>query len=121
MIYEYYCHDCQYLNDVEKKAAEIDRLEYCADCGSEMQRQLSASVSFQGEKTGSNEAYFNHALGCVVKGDKHAREIAKQRGLIEIGNEKQNHLTPKEESYELSDYDYHDAMGVGELRSLEHG
>lgn len=121
MIYEYYCHDCQYLTDVEKKAAEIDRLEYCAECGEEMQRQLSASVSFSGEKAEGNEAYFNHALGCVVKGDKHAREIAKSRGLVEVGNESQDFLTPKQESYELSQRDYHDVMGVGELRSLSDG
>jgi hypothetical protein len=83
-----------------------------------MHRQISARISFRGEKADSNEAFFSHALGQVVRNEKHQREIAKQRGLVEVGNEKTSvdSQKPQPKDYSLSDRDYHDVMGAGEVR-----
>lgn len=115
MIYEYYCERCVKMHDVEKSLSQLNRKEFCPSCSDLMDRRLSAKVSFRGEKADSNEAYFHPSLGCVVKSDKHAAEIAKSQGLIEIGNESQNHMRPKEKAYDLTDNEYHDVMGVGEV------
>lgn len=32
-------------------------------------------------------AEFNHGLGCVIHSKREREEIAKQKGLIEVGNE----------------------------------
>lgn len=120
MIYEYFCTDCNRLTDVEKSLSELDRLEFCPKCDLQMHRQISARISFKGEKADSNEAFFSHALGQVVRNEKHQRELAKQRGLVEVGNEKSgmDAQKPQPKDYTLSHNDYHEVMGVGEVRSL---
>lgn len=115
MIYEYYCPDCKLLVDVEKSLAQIDRPEFCSACDYEMERQLSANVSFQNEKAESNEAFYHPALGQVVKSEKHAREVAKQKGFIEVGNESQNDLSPQYKDYSVSRRDFDEVMGIGEV------
>lgn len=116
MIYTYYCGDCKSTTEIQKPMVDINRPEYCHACECIMSRQLSAKIGFRGEKVSENQTYFNHALGCEVRNDKHAREIAKSRGLIEVGNESQNHIKPRESKYDLTDRDYHDVMGAGEVR-----
>jgi len=116
MIYEYYCSDCNITCEITKTIKEIDRREDCTDCGNTMVRHLTGKVGFSGEKTTTEVSYFHHGLGRVVSSDKQAKDIARERGLIEVGNDKQTHLRPKEQSYELSDSDYHDVMGAGVIR-----
>ena len=116
MIYEYYCDECSRTTEIVKTIAEIDRHELCEMCDIPMVRHLTGKVGFSGEKTESHNSYFHHALGQVVKSDDHAKEIAKNKGLIEVGNDKQYGLTPREQQYDLSDRDYHDVMGAGVIR-----
>jgi hypothetical protein len=65
------------------------RLENCPDCGNILTRVYSFT-HFIGAKVENRE--YNPALGCVVNNSKHRAEIAKRRGLIEVGNEKPESL-----------------------------
>ena len=86
--YEYRCpqgHDF----DVIKRVAEIDRAELCPSCSSscDSSARRIARTNFTGASDWNTQT-FHPALGQVVRNNKHAAQLAKQRGLIEIGNEK---------------------------------
>ena len=83
--YEYECLKCNHETEVFKSISEFDREELCNDCGQPMHRLISKGHFIY---AGVQEAYFNHGLGCVVKNRKHKNEIAKQRGLVEVDNDK---------------------------------
>lgn len=118
MLYEYFCTECNKLTEIEKSLAELDRLEFCVSCDVEMKRQISKHIGFKDEKAESNEAFFSHALGQVVRNGKHQRELARERGLVEVGNEKSSLdlQKPQSKDYTLSDRDYHEVMGAGDIR-----
>lgn len=116
MIYEYFCSNCAVTTEITKTLAELNRQELCNDCDNSMVRHLTGKVGFSGEKTDSHNSYFHHGLGKMVRSDKHASQMAKDQGLIELGNETQNHLRPNEKRYDLTDGDYHDVMGAGVIR-----
>jgi hypothetical protein len=60
--------------------------ETCSHCGREAIREFVPSrVYFNG--TSVEHAEYNPGLGCVVKNSSHRKELARQRGLEEIGNE----------------------------------
>ena len=115
MRYPYYCVKCDSETEIEKSLAQIDRAEACA-CGHTMARMISEKIAFQGEKVGENQTYWHPALGCEVNSDAQARRIAKERGMIEIGNDSQDGLAPKTQSYELTRRDIDDVFGIGEVR-----
>lgn len=101
MIYEYSCEKCQKSVDVVKPLADYDRVEMCPTCSDTKMIRAFAPTRTHLYGTKVEEAYFSHALGQVVKGDTHARQIAKQKGLIELGNENPHkHLKPKLHSYD---------------------
>jgi len=81
--YDYQCIKCEHEIEVIKSISEYDSREDCPKCNSEMQRLIKAGY-FLNEKV--EEATYNPGLGCVVKNRKHRNELAKQRGLIEVGN-----------------------------------
>jgi len=69
-----------------KSVSEIDRLEACPDCQEPAVRQFVPSrVFFSG--TSVQHAEWNPGLGCVVKNKEHRKELAKRKGLVEIGND----------------------------------
>lgn len=86
-VYLYVCPKCEASQDVVKPMAEIDRIETCK-CGESLDRS-ARRINFLGdflyEKV--EEAEYNQGLGCVTYGRKHRAEIAKRRGLVEIGND----------------------------------
>lgn len=41
-VYSYKCPTCQRARDVVKKLAELDRVEFCGNCGFAMNRQVCA-------------------------------------------------------------------------------
>lgn len=86
MIYPYLCK-CGTEFDVTKTIHQIDLVEECPSCHSIAER-IIASGSFYGEK--DEDASYDPALGCIVKNQIHRRKIAKDRGLIEVGNEDMN-------------------------------
>lgn len=86
MTYEYYCPACKYIFDVFKSHKDMERNETCESCGEFAERKFIPSrVHFT--KTSVEHAEYNPGLGCVTKGSKDRAEIAKRKGLIEVGNE----------------------------------
>ncbi len=115
MRYPYFCVQCDIESEIEKPFSDLDKVEIC-NCGQKMARMISEKLSFQGEKVAENQSYFHPGLGCEVRSDAHAKQIAKTKGLVEIGNDSQEHLTPKKQKYELSRRDIDDVFGIGEVR-----
>lgn len=85
MIYPYRCTECRKEFDVVKPVKDFDSLETCPDCDGACDKLFTHKVHFIGTKV--QDAEFNPGLGCVVKNSSHRKEIAKQKELIEVGNE----------------------------------
>lgn len=85
MIYLYACEKCDIEFDVSKPLSDLDRAESCTNCGNIASRQVTAPMCLIGTAVESPE--YNHGLGCVTKSSKHRAEIAKSRGLVEIGSD----------------------------------
>ncbi len=88
--YDYVCQLCSADFDVIKSMADIERIEECPACGRECDRndrQISRP-NLVGLQACTESAYRDPSLGVVVKDRKHAAKIAKERGYIEVGNEK---------------------------------
>lgn len=86
MIYPYQCQ-CGTSFDVIKPLSKIDSPEKCPSCGQIGDRVIAAG-HFYGEKV--EDAYFCPALGTVVRNSSHRKALAKDKGLIEVGNEDTN-------------------------------
>ncbi len=84
--YEYAC-PAGHREDVIKSMAELDREEACTTCGQVSARQL-VRTHIHGSAGDWNRQEFNPGLGCYTKSNKHARDIAKSRGMEEVGTEK---------------------------------
>jgi putative FmdB family regulatory protein len=86
MTYQYYCEKCDKKFDVIKSVREIDVNEFCPDCESPSERQfVPQHVYFSGTKV--QHAEYNPGLGAVTKNKKHREELAKRKGLVEVGND----------------------------------
>lgn len=83
-LYKYECQDCQIINDIVKPMSESSREEKCDKCSTILRRIYT---SFHVIGASVENAEYNPGLGCVVKNKRHREEIAKQRGLTEIGND----------------------------------
>jgi putative FmdB family regulatory protein len=94
MIYEYRCDICNTKREIWKPAAEFDKPESC-ECGANLTRLITGGAGFLGEKV--EHAEYNPGLGCIVKNRREREEIAKRKGLIEIGNESPNKLHSESE------------------------
>lgn len=94
MIYEYQCNQCAVIFDVVKAVADFERAESCA-CGGDAKRLFRPKIHLSG--TAVEHPEYNPAFGQVVKNKRERQELAKQRGMIEIGNDK-----PKVEKPDLS-------------------
>lgn len=86
--YDYKCKKtgCEKNYSVIKSIKEYDGRDLCPSCSSEGDRIFSSKVMFLGTKI--EDAEFNVGLGVVTKSKRHRDEIARSRGLVEIGNEK---------------------------------
>jgi putative FmdB family regulatory protein len=84
MIYPYRCKSCSTEFEIIKAVADLDREETCPKCSCIGERYI-AQTHFYGASDWQGERY-NPGLGCVVKSNKHIKEICKQRGLEEVGN-----------------------------------
>ena len=85
MIYPYECSCCGNKWDVIKRVSEINNPEYCCQCNNIGERKIAQKGHFYGAEV--EDAEFCPALGCVVKSKAHRRRLAKQLGLVEVGNE----------------------------------
>jgi putative FmdB family regulatory protein len=89
MIYQFECDKCQTDHEINKSMKDSGSVEKCPSCGNILTRVYSYTY-FIGAKVESPE--YNAGLGCVTKSAKHRAEIAKSRGLIEVGNERPDSL-----------------------------
>lgn len=55
-------------------------------CGKKAKKIFSSQIHFIGTKI--ENAEFNVGLGAITKSKRHREELAKRKGLIELGNEK---------------------------------
>jgi putative FmdB family regulatory protein len=83
--YEYRCREGHEF-EVTKRIADIDRPESC-QCGAEGERFISRT-HVHGSAGDWNRVEYSPALGQWTKSWKEARQIAKARGMEEVGNEK---------------------------------
>lgn len=86
MLYEYFCNRCNLVTTLYRPAEEYDHPAICGHCQSADTRlMISGGLGFFGTKI--EDAEYNPGLGCITKSKRHRDEIAKRKGLIEIGNE----------------------------------
>ncbi len=83
MIYEYECNSCSFTTDIIKHHSVYDREERCSVCSSTMQQIFTIAP----KSNRMERAEYNHALGCVVKSNRHKQSILKEKGLVEVGTE----------------------------------
>ena len=86
--YPYVCTKCENKFEIIKSVSEIENPEFCK-CGESAYRTIGL-VNFN--NAGDWKPTFNPGLGCVVKSERHKREIlSKLRGegreMVEVGNE----------------------------------
>jgi putative FmdB family regulatory protein len=86
MVYAYLCTKCPCEFDVIKSVKDMDVNEFCPNCEAPGERQfIPKRVFFSG--TSVQHAEFNHGLGAVTKNKAHRDELAKRKGLVEVGND----------------------------------
>lgn len=86
MTYEYHCRACDHWFDVIKSYKDMERNENCPECGEFGFRQFVPSkVSFN--STSVQNAEYNPAFGEVVKNKRHREDLAKRKGMVEVGND----------------------------------
>lgn len=72
--------------DVIKSYRQMEQPEACSRCNEVAIREFVPShIHFIGTSVQNTE--WNPGLGCLVKNKKHREEIAKRKGVVEIGNE----------------------------------
>jgi len=84
-IYDYQCDKCEKQYEIIKSIKEYDGKDACPVCGLVGERKLSCGIQFIGTKI--EDAEFNYGLGAITKSKAHRDELAKRKGMIEVGNE----------------------------------
>ena len=97
MIYPYECTSCGEEFEVIKSYRHIDDDEHCEICDGIGKRLIAQRQSFSGESDWDN-VHYNPALGEVVRSNKHASKLARERGMIEIGDEPVENIHKKFDS-----------------------
>lgn len=93
MIYEYFCDRCNLSFDVVKSVKDYSKKESCLVCSGETIKLFSPP-----QLSGLyDRAEFNPAFGCIVKNKQHRKELARQHGYIEVGNENVDFTKYREE------------------------
>ena len=85
--YMWTCDPCERDWDVVCRIAERDEPSPCPKCQATGKRVEILRTNFTGASDWNVQG-FNPGLGCYTKSTKHAREIAKRRGMEEVGSEK---------------------------------
>ena len=86
MIYPYRCLKCAHNFEIVKAVKDVHLTHDCEACGhNETERVFTSKLYFNGAKV--QHAEYNPGLGCVTKNKEHRSEIARQKGLVEVGNE----------------------------------
>lgn len=88
MVYEFRCAKCDFLFDVVRSVSEFSRSAQCTQCGNMAELQVSRNKNLFSVSGIPESPEFNPGLGCVVKSGRERKELAKRKGLIEVGTEK---------------------------------
>ncbi len=102
MIYEFYCVNCDAIDEVMRPMEESGLPYTCPECDGDTRRHYVApAIKTQGEQI----PYFHPAFGRVVT-DNEAKTEARQRGWVEVGNEDvaKHTAAPTRKSYDSDDY-----------------
>lgn len=85
--YKMHCQKCDDNFEHVESIKTFEGQAQCPACKTISNEQVyTGAVHFLGASVESAE--YNPALGQIVKNSKHRKELAKQKGLIEIGTEK---------------------------------
>lgn len=85
--YTFLCPKCEVNFDTVESIKTYDGDGECPTCKNvSRERIFSHKIHFIGAAV--QHAEYNPAFGQVVKNKQHRDELAKQKGLVEIGNEK---------------------------------
>lgn len=85
--YDYNCEKCDTPFEITESIKTYDGRGQCPTCGNvSVERIFSHKVYFVGSAV--QHAEYNPAFGQVVKNKQHRDELARRKGLVEIGNEK---------------------------------
>jgi len=85
MTYQYVCEHCSVCFEVSKKVDQRFGQEFCPMCNHTGKRILFPQHTYL-NGTSVQEAEFNPAFGKVIKNKRHRNELAKEKGMMEIGN-----------------------------------
>ena len=86
-IYDWFCEKCEIEEEVIQSIKEYTGKWDCPMCGNPGRRIYSrCQWYFTGTKI--EDAEFNPGLGRITKSKAHRKELAKQMGVEEVGNEK---------------------------------
>lgn len=81
-----YCPGCGQVVSYERYVADSRVLSNCPECNYIVDIGPTPSkIHFIGSKVEHPE--YSPAFGCVIKNKSHRNEMAKQKGMEEIGNE----------------------------------
>ena len=84
-LYEYFCEHCKKEYEIFKRITEWTGKDPCPKCEKVGYRIFSGDFVHYGTKI--EDAEYNVGLGCITKSKRHRDELAKRRGVFEIGNE----------------------------------
>lgn len=85
--YPHRCVSCSREWDVQCRVADRDEPQRCPACDAVGDRQLTVPQIDKVAAGSWNQASYNPALGCWTDSWKHGRQIAKSRGMVEVGDE----------------------------------
>lgn len=85
MVYEYNCTTCDISVEVTKPMEDHRRIEICHSCGGQMVSIVTGGRGFSYKKNEWPE--YNPAFGRVVKNSSERKNLAREKGLIEVGSE----------------------------------
>ena len=99
--YEYFCVKCNAIDEIVRPMAESNKVYNCPVCNEACKKKYSVpQVITQGEQI----PYMHPAFGTVMT-DLQAKEEAKRRGWVEVGNDTQSNVSPpKKSNYDENDY-----------------
>ena len=100
MIYPYICKGCGHKQEIIKSMHDASNVEQCEMCDNILTRVYCAPHIIG---AAVQHAEYNPGLGCVIKNKKHRAEVAKRKGLVEIGNDSSAESIHKEAERTLKD------------------
>ena len=85
--YGYRCPSCSQEFEMIKRIVDVDNIERCPFCDSKCKPQDRIISTPALHNTAVEHPEYDPGLGMIINSNAHRRQIAKERGLEEIGNE----------------------------------